>query len=233
MAPDIALYANLGAVQLVQGMSVDDAKRAVDAISADALILHLNPLQEVLQQGGDVNWKGVLAAIEHVCRQIGVPVIAKEVGAGISVDVAKRLAQIGISAIDVAGAGGSSWSAVEGLRRSDEQGRSLGEVFRNWGLPTAECLAAVRQALPDMPLIASGGIGHGLDGAKALRLGANMVGQAASLLRAATLGVDQVLAHVEAFEKALRIACFCTASKNLDHLRKAKLQSPPLDPMRF
>ena len=232
-APSIALYANLGAVQLVQGMGVDDARRAVDSIEADALILHLNPLQEVLQQGGDVNWKGVLNAIEHVCRQVGVPVIAKEVGAGISVDVARRLVGAGISAIDVAGSGGSSWAAVEGLRRSDEQGRSLGEVFRNWGLPTAECLTAVHRELPKLPLIASGGIADGLDGAKAIRLGANLVGQAGSLLRAATLGVEQVIAHVEAFEKALRIACFCTASTNLKALQEAKLRNLPLDPMKL
>jgi len=229
-APDIALYANLGAVQFVQGMSVDNAKRAVDAIAADALILHLNPLQEVLQQGGDVNWKGVLNAIEQVCRQIGVPVMAKEVGAGISVDVAIRLSRAGISAIDVAGAGGSSWAAVEGLRRADLQGQSLGEIFRNWGLMTAQSLHAVHKAMPDMPLIASGGIQDGLDGAKAIRLGANLVGQAGALLRAATLGTEHVLAHVAAWEKALRIACFCTASQNLDELRQAPMRQSMADP---
>ena len=230
VAPDIALYANLGAVQLVQGMTVDDARRAVDAISADALILHLNPLQEVLQLGGDVNWKGVLKAIENVCRRVGVPVIAKEVGAGISVDVATRLQNVGISVIDVAGTGGSSWAAVEGLRRVDSQGQDLGEVFRNWGIPTAECLHEVHKALPEMPLIASGGIHDGLEGAKALRLGASLVGQAGALLRAATLGPEQVIAHVSAWEKALRIACFCTASRNLEELRQAPLRQPERDP---
>jgi isopentenyl-diphosphate Delta-isomerase len=224
VAPDIALYANLGAVQLVQGMSLDDAKRAVDSISADALILHLNPLQEVLQQGGDVNWKGVLAAIETVCRQIGVPVIAKEVGAGISVGVARKLSDVGIAAVDVAGTGGSSWAAVEGLRRADSQGQNLGEIFRNWGLPTADCLTQVRAALPHMPLIASGGIADGLQGAKALRLGANLVGQAGALLNAATIGAEAVMDHVAAWEKALRIACFCTASQNLIALQKAALR---------
>jgi isopentenyl-diphosphate Delta-isomerase len=224
LAPDIALYANLGAVQLVQGMSVGDARRAVDAIAADALILHLNPLQEVLQQGGDVNWTNVLNAIETVCCSIGVPVIAKEVGAGISVNVAQRLVQAGVSAIDVAGAGGSSWAAVEGLRRSDAQGQSLGEIFRNWGVPTAECLHALNTAMPELPLIASGGIADGLDGAKAIRLGANLVGQAGSLLRAATLGVEQVMAHVATWEKALRIACFCTASRDLKALQQAPLR---------
>ena len=229
-APNIALYANLGAVQLVQGMSVGDARRAVDAIAADALILHLNPLQEVLQPGGDVNWKGVLKAIEIVCRQIGVPVIAKEVGAGISADVALRLTNAGISAIDVAGSGGSSWAAVEGLRRTDPQGKGLGEIFRDWGLPTAECLHAVRAALPDIPLIASGGIADGLDGAKAIRLGANLVGQAGALLNAATLGTDAVIAHVSTWARALQIACFCTASRNLAALQRAPLRQSPPDP---
>jgi isopentenyl-diphosphate Delta-isomerase len=224
IAPDIALYANLGAVQLVHGMSVDDARRAVDAIEADALILHFNPLQEALQQGGDLNWKGVSQAVENVCRHLQVPVIAKEVGAGISVTVAKRLADLGVAAIDVAGAGGSSWAAVEGLRHPDHEGQTLGETFRNWGIPTAECLRSVKAALPDMPLIASGGIASGLDGAKAIRLGANLVGQAGALLRAATLGADQVIAHVEAWEKSLRIACFCTGSANITHLREAPVR---------
>jgi isopentenyl-diphosphate Delta-isomerase len=224
IAPDIALYANLGAVQLVHDMTVDDARRAVDAIEADALILHFNPLQEALQQGGDLNWKGVAHAVENVCRQLQVPVIAKEVGAGISVNVARRLAKLGVAAIDVSGAGGSSWAAVEGLRHPDQQGQSLGETFRNWGIPTAECLQRVRAAMPEMPLIASGGIASGLDGAKALRLGANLVGQAGALLRAATLGTDQVIAHVQAWEKALRIACFCTGSANLIDLRKAAVR---------
>ncbi len=233
IAPDIALYANLGAVQLVQGMSVDDARRAVDAIAADALILHLNPLQEVLQQGGDVNWTGVLKAIENVCRTIGVPVIAKEVGAGITAEVANRLSQAGISAIDVAGTGGSSWAAVEGLRRTDAQGQNLGEIFRNWGSSTAECLHAVHKALPDMSLIASGGIADGLEGAKAIRLGATLVGQAGSLLHAATVGPKAVIAHISTFEKALRIACFCTASENLTALQTATLRRFKLNPSEF
>jgi isopentenyl-diphosphate Delta-isomerase len=224
IAPDIALYANLGAVQLVHGMTVDDARRAVEAIEADALILHFNPLQEALQQGGDLNWKGVYKAVENVCRHLQVPVIAKEVGAGISALVAQRLADLGIAAIDVAGAGGSSWAAVEGMRHPDQEGQSLGETFRNWGIPTAECLTTVRAALPNMPLIASGGIHSGLDGAKAIRLGANLVGQAGALLRAATLGTDNVISHVEAWEKALRISCFCTGSSTLTDLKKAEVR---------
>jgi isopentenyl-diphosphate Delta-isomerase len=228
VAPDIYLFANLGAVQLVHGMSVGDAKRAVETIRADALILHLNPLQEVLQPGGDVNWRGVAAAMEQVCRHVGVPVIAKEVGAGISASVALKLRDLGIAAIDVAGTGGSSWAAVEGLRQRDEHQQTLGEVYRNWGLATADALVEIRHALPDMPLIASGGIRHGLDGAKAIRLGANLVGQAGSLLKSATQGPEAIISHVKAWEKALKIACFCTNSVSLEDLRRAAVR--PMTP---
>jgi isopentenyl-diphosphate Delta-isomerase len=221
VAPDIALYANLGAVQLTHGMTVDDARRAVDLIEADALILHLNPLQEALQPGGDRNWVGVEAAIETVCREVGVPVIAKEVGAGISVSVAERLARCGIAAIDVAGVGGSSWAAVEGKRTLKLDDTATAEIFRNWGIPTAKALADIHTALPNIPLIASGGIRHGLDGAKAIRLGATLVGQAASLLEAATHGPAAVIDKVEAFAQALKISCFCTNSLDLKALSRA------------
>jgi isopentenyl-diphosphate Delta-isomerase len=223
VAPDIPLFANLGAVQLVHGLTVDDARRAVETIGADALILHLNPLQEVLQPGGDVNWSGVAKAMEQVCRHIGVPVIAKEVGAGISATVAVRLHDLGIAAIDVAGTGGSSWAAVEGLRQTNPHDQSLGEVYRNWGIATADSLAAIRGTLPDMPLIASGGIRHGLDGAKAVRLGAGLVGQAGSLLQSATEGPEAVIAHVKAWEKAFKIACFCTNTSSIMSLKQARL----------
>lgn len=221
VAPDIALFANLGAVQFTHGMTVDDARRAVELIEADALILHLNPLQEALQPGGDRNWQGVEAAVENVCRKVGVPVIAKEVGAGISVAVAKRLAQCGVAAIDVAGVGGSSWAAVEGRRSDSSQDETTAEIFRNWGIPTAQALARLSDKLPDVPLIASGGVQNGLHGAKALRLGATLVGQAAALLEAATIGPAAVVDKVQAFAHALRISCFCTNSIDLKALRGA------------
>jgi isopentenyl-diphosphate delta-isomerase len=224
LAPTIPIYGNLGAVQLVSGMGVEEARRAVDALAADALILHLNPLQEALQEGGDLNWAGVEAAIERLARALPVPIIAKEVGSGISGAVARRLAACGVAAVDVAGAGGTSWAAVEGSRASAPETQSLGEIFRDWGIPTARALADVREACPDMPLIASGGIRHGLDAAKAIRLGATLVGQAASLLNPALQGTEAVIAHVEAFSKALRIACFATGSRDLAALSRARLQ---------
>lgn len=226
LAPDIPIYGNLGAVQLVHGMGIDEARRAVDQIEADALILHLNPLQEALQDGGDRQWRGVEAAIAEVAHALPVPVIAKEVGSGISLSVAHRLVNCGVKAIDVAGAGGTSWAAVEGQRAADTSGQALGEIFRDWGIPTPRCLMEIRTAFPDLPLIASGGIRHGLDGARAIRLGAGLVGQAAALLPAAAQGTEAVIAHVESWGQALRIACFATGSGDLAALRRAELMQP-------
>jgi isopentenyl-diphosphate delta-isomerase len=223
IARDVPLFANLGAVQLVHGMGVDDARRAIDAIEADALILHLNPVQEALQPEGDHDWRGVEKAIADLVRRIDAPVIVKEVGFGISVQVARRLARCGVAAIDVAGAGGTSWSAVEGQRLARTANEQLGETFRNWGISTARCLTAVRNALPDMPLIASGGIQTGLDGAKAIRLGASLAGQAGALLKAAVEGPEAVIRHVELWSRELRIACFATGSRDLAALRSALL----------
>jgi len=224
LAPDIPIFGNLGAVQLVNGMGIDDARRAIDAIEANALILHLNPLQEALQKGGDINFKGVAKAIEQLVPRISVPIIVKEVGSGISAAVARRLIECGVAAVDVAGAGGTSWAAVEGKRSAETADQSLGEIFRDWGIPTAQCLAEIHAAHPTLPLIASGGIRHGLDAAKAIRLGAGLVGQAAALLPAATQSTEAVIAHVETFERALKIACFVTGSASLAALRHAPLR---------
>jgi isopentenyl-diphosphate Delta-isomerase len=150
-------------------------------------------------------------------------VIAKEVGAGISVDVARRLVNCGVAAIDVAGVGGSSWAAVEGQRSAG--GSELAEIFRNWGIPTARALSRIHHALPALPLIASGGIRNGLDGAKAIRLGAALVGQAGALLDAAVKGPEAVVTHVNLWAQALRIACFATGSASLSQLAKAPLQT--------
>lgn len=222
-APNVPIFANLGAVQFIHGMGIDDAKRAVEMIGANALILHLNPLQEALQDGGDRNWRGVRKAIEQITASLSVPVIAKEVGSGISVRVARSLIASGVAAIDIAGAGGTSWAAVEGQRGLDNRSQSLGEIFRDWGIPTAQGLVDLRNAFPDIPLIASGGIRHGLDGAKAIRSGANLVGQAAALLLPATQGTESVIAHVNAWSDALRIACFATGSKDLEALKSAEI----------
>ena len=222
-APDIPLLANLGAAQIAAKTGLDYARRAVEMIEADALIIHLNPLQEALQRGGDRDWHGVLTAIEATASALPVPVVVKEVGAGLSVTVARQLIEAGVAMLDVAGAGGTSWAAVEGARAATPQAREVAMAFADWGIPTAEALCALHQALPDSPLIASGGIADGIDAAKALRLGATLVGQAAGVLGSATLSAEAVTVHFQTVIEQLRVACFCTGSASLSALRQATL----------
>lgn len=227
--PDVALLANIGAAQLSAG-GVAVAQRAVDMIEADALIVHLNPLQEALQSGGDRDWRGVLDGISEVARALPVPIVAKEVGAGLSAAVATRLVDAGVAVIDVAGAGGTSWAAVEGERARDPAGRQLAAAFHAWGIPTAQALMEIRQALPRVPLIASGGIRDGVDAAKAIRLGADVVGQAASVLPSALHSTDAVVVHFQTLIRQLQVACFCTGSADLTALRRARLVSQQMPP---
>ncbi|MCK4489478.1 MAG: type 2 isopentenyl-diphosphate Delta-isomerase, partial [Anaerolineales bacterium] len=162
-APDILLFANLGAVQLNNTITIDDCKKAVDAIGADALIFHLNPLQEALMEDGDTNFFGLLNKIEQVCKNLNVPVVVKEVGWGISAKTAKRLVEAGVKAIDVAGAGGTSWSEVEKFRATDPLLKRVAGGFRAWGIPTAETIVKIREELPVILLFASGGLKSGID----------------------------------------------------------------------
>jgi len=210
IAPDIPLYANLGAAQLRDDFSIADILRAIDMIEADALIVHLNCLQEILQSGGDTDWTGLLEAIETVASQLGVPVIVKEVGMGISATVATQLVDAGVQAIDVAGAGGTNFIQVETARSKDPNHKYLGELFKNWGIPTPIAIQQIRASLPNIPIIASGGIRHGLDAAKSIRLGANVIAQAGPVLRAACQSTDAVLEHFQQLEMSLRIALFCS-----------------------
>jgi isopentenyl-diphosphate delta-isomerase len=222
-APDILLFANLGAVQLNYGYDATHCLRVVELVEADGLILHLNPLQEALQPEGDTRWSGLLSRIEAVCRALPMPVIAKEVGWGISGEIARQLADAGVAAIDIAGAGGTSWSQVEMHRARDEISQRVAARFREWGLPTVESLMAVRQTVPDLPLIASGGLRHGLDVAKVVALGASLAGLAGPFLRAAAISTAAVTDLVEELTRTLRIAMFATGAKNI-----AALQSTPL-----
>jgi isopentenyl-diphosphate Delta-isomerase len=218
LAPDILLLANLGAVQLNYGYGVEECLKAVDLLQADALILHLNPLQECIQPRGDRNFHGLLAKIEQVCRSLPVPVIAKEVGNGISVSMAEKLMNAGVSAIDVAGAGGTSWALVEGERAENALEKQLGKTFANWGIPTADCIRTISRAYPQLPLIASGGLRNGLDVAKAIALGADLAGLAWPFLRAATISPEAVVETVEILLAELKTVLFCTGSKNLTSL---------------
>ncbi len=227
VAPGILLLANLGAVQLNYGYGLEQCRRAVDLVEADALVLHLNSLQEALQPEGDTNFAGLLSHIEAVCRGLPVPVIVKEVGWGISGDVARRLAAAGVAAIDVAGAGGTSWSQVEMHRASDPAAARLAGAFVDWGLPTAECLRQVRRVLPQVPLIASGGLRNGIDIAKCIALGADLAGMAGPFLKAAADSVEAVAVVLHQVIAEIRLVMFATGCRDLAALQAAHLEPAP------
>jgi isopentenyl-diphosphate delta-isomerase len=222
VAPDVLLFANFGAVQLNYGFGVDDCLRAVEMIEADALILHLNPLQEAVQPGGNTNFSGLARRIAAVCRALPVPVVVKEVGWGISAETARLLVEAGVSAIDVAGAGGTSWSEVEKHRAVSAHQRAVAAAFSGWGIPTAESLRLVREAAPELPIIASGGVRTGIDVAKAIALGAVVAGVAGPALRAAADSPETIEAVLKQIIDQLRIAMFCIGAATLDELRDSR-----------
>ena len=224
VAPNILLFANFGAVQLNYGFGIDQAHRAVEMIEADALFLHLNPLQEAVQPEGDGNWKGLYKKIEDLVRAVSVPVVVKEVGNGISVDVAKRLAYCGVAGIDVAGAGGTSWSEVEAFRQTDPIRKKIAHCFAGWGIPTALCLVEVKSELPDLMVFASGGLRSGLDMAKAIRLGADLCGTATPTLQSAIGSGDDVEQIIGRLVEELRISAFCAGASCLEELKAARLR---------
>lgn len=223
LAPTIPIYANFGAVQLAHGFGEKEAGAIIDMIKADALYLHLNPLQEALQPEGDRDWRGILKAIAKLARALPVPIIAKEIGCGISGAIARRLVEAGIAAIDVAGAGGTSWALVESERALTERDRAVARSFASWGIPTTDAIRDVRAHCADIPLIGSGGIKDGIAAAKAIRVGADLAGIAAGTLEPALLSAEAVADHLAGVIDQLRIACFCTGSRDLAALRSAPL----------
>lgn len=218
-APDILLLANLGAAQLNYGYGPEECRRAVEMVQADGLILHLNPLQECIQEGGDTRFRGLLVRIAQVCAELDVPVVVKEVSWGLSAQVAARLVEAGVAALDVAGAGGTSWADIEARRARQEATRQLAETFASWGIPTAESILQVRSVAPRVPLIASGGLRSGLDGAKALALGADAFGMATPFLRAADRSAEAVVEVFESIARELRVAMFCAGLPDLRALK--------------
>jgi isopentenyl-diphosphate delta-isomerase len=212
VAPDIFLVGNIGASHLLL-YGPARLRRALDEIKADALAVHLNPAQEIAQNGGHKKWKGILAKIKGVCSEIDRPVIVKEVGCGISGEVAKKLERAGVDAIDVAGAGGTSWVKVDSII-----GGKPFDIFFEWGIPTAEsleqCLGSVK-----VPVIASGGIRNGIEAAKALSMGASLAGMALPLLKPATKSHDAVKHVLEKVILELKTTMLLTSSKNLSELR--------------
>ncbi len=223
VAPDILLFANLGAVQLNYGYGIDECRKAVDMIQADALILHLNPLQEAVQDAGDTNFAGLAGKLEIISKKLEIPVIVKEVGWGISERTAKLLSNCGITAIDVAGAGGTSWSQVEMHRAPDEFTRQLAATFVGWGIPTAESILNVKKAVPDMTIFASGGLKDGLDIAKCVALGATLGGMAGQFLKSAAISTDNVVEMTKLTKRQIEVTMFATGIGKLEDLTVEKL----------
>lgn len=224
VAPDILLFANLGAVQLNYGYGIDACLRAVEICQADALILHFNALQEAVQPEGDGNFSGLFDKIDLICRQLPVPVIAKEVGWGFDRETAERLAEAGVAAIDVAGAGGTSWSQVEMHRAPTARSARVAGAFIDWGIPTADSIRYCREGAPDIPIFASGGVQNGIDVAKCIALGATVAGFAGPFLRAAVRGgVQEVIEIAGTITDELRVAMFCSGAGNLRQLSSIPL----------
>ncbi|MBC8496234.1 MAG: type 2 isopentenyl-diphosphate Delta-isomerase, partial [Chloroflexi bacterium] len=223
VAPDILLLANLGAIQLNYGYGVEHCQRAVEMVDADALILHLNPLQEAVQPEGDTNFAGLLKKIETVCHKLTVPVIAKEVGWGISEQAARQLVNAGIAAIDVAGAGGTSWAQVEMHRAQNDSQARLAAAFINWGIPTADSITQVRGIAPDMPIFASGGLRTGLDIAKCIALDASLGGMAGPFLKAATRSLDDTILAIQEVAREIQVTMFVAGVGNLEELSNTPL----------
>jgi isopentenyl-diphosphate delta-isomerase len=227
VAPNILLFANLGAVQLNYGYGIDQCRRAVDMIAADALIFHFNPLQEAVQDAGDTNFAGLAKKIEEVCRKLEVPVIAKEVGWGISERTAKLLANCGVSAIDVAGAGGTSWSQVEMHRAPDEFTRELAATFVGWGIPTTDSILNVKKVAPEMTIFASGGLKDGLDIAKCIALGATLGGMAGQFLKAAAISTESAVQMMKLTKRQIEVTMFAAGVGTLESLTVGKLVNRP------
>jgi isopentenyl-diphosphate delta-isomerase len=224
-APDILLLANLGAVQLNYGYGPEACQQLVDTVDADALILHLNPLQEALQPEGDTRFAGLLPRIAAVCRTLDVPVIVKEVGWGLSRHAAEALIDVGVAALDVAGAGGTSWSQVEMYRSHTEVQREIAASFRDWGISTSESIRMVRQVNESVPLIASGGLVTGIDLAKSLALGANVGAMAGPMLRSAAVSEAVLRDHLKVLHQQFRITMFVTGAVDVQALRATPLVS--------
>jgi isopentenyl-diphosphate delta-isomerase len=232
ISKDIPLFGNIGAAEVARMKELAPFQRLADLIGADGFAVHLNPLQEFLQPEGNTNFAGVLKGIERLVKGLPIPILVKEIGAGISGAVARRLLETGVSIIDVAGAGGTSWAGIEIMRRksaSAAESESLSRAFWDWGIPTAEALrdaAQLRSEYPLMKIIASGGISSGLDAAKSIAFGADYAGIARPVLKAWAVGGKRGLDQfIKQWEREFRGAMFLTGSQTIFHLQQQLLVS--------
>lgn len=224
VAPDIPLVANVGLVQLNYGFAHKEFQKCVDMVGADALAAHINPIQEVIQPEGDRDFSNLLPKLSRLIDKISVPVIAKEVGFGISYEVAFKLYKAGVRIIDTAGWGGTSWAKVEGLRR--EGYKELGDLFGQWGIPSAESIvqvAKLAKSKKGLTVLGSGGIRNGIEIAKAIALGADLVGIAMPFAKAALVSQEEVEMQIEKYALELKTAMFGVGAKNLKELKKVNL----------
>lgn len=224
-APNAFIAANIGGAQLAAGYTIKEVASAIDMIGADALVIHLNPLQEAIQPEGETLYAGILQKISYLANRLDVPIIVKETGCGISCEVARMLEGAGVSCIDVAGAGGTSWAAVEYYRaaeRGDTYGQDLGLIFWDWGIPTVVSLVEVVNSVR-IPVIASGGVRAGLDIAKSIALGASLAGIARPVLLAALKGPKETKRFLMSLVSQLKCAMFLTGAKSIEDLKRVPL----------
>jgi isopentenyl-diphosphate delta-isomerase len=223
-APDLRLlFGNLGLVQLNYGVGLPELRRVVAEVRADALFLHLNPLQEAIQPGGDTRFSALLPKLRALAPEVGVPVLLKEVGSGISETTALKIRDLPVAGVETAGVGGTSWSWIESLRTTDPVKAAVGERFTRWGIPTAESVATCRRVLPDRVVIASGGMRDGIEIAKAIALGADAAAVALPILRAAERSVDDAAQEIRRIVAELRTAMFLTGARTIEDLRTRRL----------
>jgi len=219
VAPTVPLLANLGAVQLNYGFGLPECRAAVAMIGADALVLHLNPLQEALQPEGQCDFRDLYDQIGRLASELEVPIVVKEIGSGISAVVGRRLFAEGVRIVDTAGVGGTSWARIEAARAADPE---IGELFADWGIPTPDSIRAV-SAIDGLTVIGSGGVRSGLDVAKAVALGADLVGLAQPFLVAAEASRQQVESAIEKIVRELKITMFCAGCRTLEELRRVPI----------
>jgi isopentenyl-diphosphate delta-isomerase len=224
VAPDIFIGSNIGGAQVSKGIADKDAKELIDMLDADAFYIHLNPAQEIVQPEGDTSYKDVVPQIASLVEQVGKPVVVKEVGSGISGDVARRLEDAGVSAIEVAGVGGTSYAAIEKYR-AEEHGMTMkakmGDLLWDWGIPTAASLYSVGKSVK-IPVVSSGGLRDGLDVAKSMAIGASLCATALPILKPASISSAKVKETLEEFIYGLKCAMFLTGSKNVNALMGAR-----------